>query len=98
MFCVFRDAAVLWFRLHHVNTIVFVTTLDKIFEKNSRCSFVLLTFGGEFGRSFYGCPSMSQAAVSILRATILNAVAANMLSNYECMFRTEYILVSIDPH
>ena len=30
---------------------------------------------------------MSQAAVSILRATILNAVAANMLSNYECMFR-----------
>jgi hypothetical protein len=35
----------------------------------------------------YGCPSMSQAAVSILRATILNAVAANMLSNYECMFR-----------
>jgi len=35
----------------------------------------------------YGCPSMSQAAVSILRATILNAVAANMMSNYECMFR-----------
>jgi hypothetical protein len=30
---------------------------------------------------------MSQAAVSILRTTILNAVAANMLSNYECMFR-----------
>jgi hypothetical protein len=30
---------------------------------------------------------MSQAAVSILRATILNAVAANMMSNYECMFR-----------
>jgi hypothetical protein len=30
---------------------------------------------------------MSQAAVSTLRATILNAVAANMLSNYECMFR-----------
>ena len=31
---------------------------------------------------------MSQAAVYILRATILNdAVAANMLSNYECMFR-----------
>ena len=35
----------------------------------------------------YGCPSMSQAAVSILRAAILNAVAANMMSNYECMFR-----------
>jgi hypothetical protein len=34
---------------------------------------------------------MSQAAVSILRTTILNAVpgavAANMLSNYESMFR-----------
>ena len=35
----------------------------------------------------YGCSSMSQAAVSILRATILNAVATNMLSNYESMFR-----------
>jgi hypothetical protein len=30
---------------------------------------------------------MSRAAVSILRATILNPVAANMLSNYECTFR-----------
>jgi hypothetical protein len=35
----------------------------------------------------YGCPSLSQAAVLILHATILNAVAANMMSNYECMFR-----------
>jgi hypothetical protein len=30
---------------------------------------------------------MSQAAVSNLRTTILQAVTANMLSNYECMFR-----------
>ena len=37
--------------------------------------------------ALYGYPSMSQAAVSNLRTTILQAVTANMLSNYECMFR-----------
>jgi hypothetical protein len=30
---------------------------------------------------------MSQAALTILRASIINAVAANMLANYDVLFR-----------